>query len=179
MVAWFFVRAWKNVSDDERISDQKKDSGCSMTHDMTNVNNLKRDWAVIFYSDSIGARFTENHSKIRIKSTDQYLSATTYGTILGSISLFYEPNPDLRARVWAGRKIIENALKNVLTNVKAFDTMTPTNVITNVKTQFNPIKTPAHSNIPTRKTNETKQQPHSPDLKRASKFGFGRITIFG
>lgn len=28
------------------------------------------------------------------------------------------------------------ALKNVLTNVKAFDTMTPTNVITNVKTQI-------------------------------------------
>jgi len=31
---------------------------------------------------------------------------------------------------------IEKLLKNVLTNVKAFDTMTPTNVITNVKTQF-------------------------------------------
>ena len=33
----------------------------------------------------------------------------------------------------------------MLTNVKAFDTMTPTNVITNVKTQFNANGNPTHS----------------------------------
>lgn len=37
------------------------------------------------------------------------------------------------------KKFRKISLKNVLTNVNAFDTMTPTNVITNVKTHFTRI----------------------------------------
>ena len=42
------------------------------------------------------------------------------------------------------QKQTKNGLKNVLTNVKTFDTMTPTNVITNVKTQFTISETKHH-----------------------------------
>ena len=62
-------------------------------------------------------------------------------------------------------KIKKNTLKNVLTNVNAFDTMTPTNVITNVKTQFNRSKHPAHSKRIKRKTKQT----HKPNKHKITK----------
>jgi len=77
-------------------------------------------------------------------------------------------------------------VKNVLTNVKAFDTMTPTNVITNVKTQFNANGNPAYSEHLTEKIQRKKsickkKTASSPacSQKHASVSGFGRIMTSG
>jgi len=103
---------------------------------MTNVNNTKEEFTSIFFNQPAIRTALSFFKKIRINAGLEYLSARTYDTILGAYLYSIEQN-QIRFRVFEqAENLPGEVLKNVLTNVKAFDTMTPTNVITNVKTQF-------------------------------------------
>jgi hypothetical protein len=93
--------------------------------------------SAMFFSMRASDEILANRAKKSIETRAfEYLSARTYDTIWGA-HLPSNIQNQMRQRVSEQAKILpKNSLKNVLTNVKAFDTMTPSNVITNVNTQF-------------------------------------------
>jgi len=152
-----------------------------MTHAMTNVNNAKEEFSSIFSASAGTEMFRKFLKQIRINAGCEYLSALTYDTILGAY-LYSIKQTQIRFRVFEqAENLPEKVLINVLTNVKAFDTMTPTNVITNVKTQFTNEILPRSSGKTTLSNNPTRKFTTYCEslLKTCNESGFGRIAVSG
>jgi hypothetical protein len=119
--------------------------------------------------------------KIPRFTVDSFLFNSTCDTILGAYLYSIKQN-QIRFRVFEqAENLPKKVLINVLTNVKAFDTMTPTNVITNVKTQFTNENLPQS---PGKKRTSKKSNKRICDfseslLKTRIESGFGRIAVSG